>query len=187
MSESMADIVAVCEQSRPHPDWTTLRDLDWDDGAAHVRDWLQEVFEREPPDDATRGLWFGVNNPGDGEGVRSDIYLAGFGGYDPGDAELAWLVTGPVRYHPQTTPRPPCLKEMYAIAYHAADGLQNDAEYPLALVFGCVAVARALSAVRLPQALRRDQPLGVAVGFDGGDLLFLGELGSAGFNPRPSV
>jgi hypothetical protein len=66
------------------------------------------------------------------------------------------------------------LKSIYRLAYDRQDGLGNDAEYPLVLAYGAMAVIEALQQPPLPFALRSLQ--GVSVGYDGGDFLFLGEF-----------
>lgn len=144
--EVIKSVIDVCEPGAPHAAWRALRVLAWDEGVTRVEEWLADVLRRDPPPQGVRGLWFGLNNPVDGSGrERSDLYLAGTQEHDPDDENLQWVFSGV--YYPESQPAPDCLAEMYRIAYGPDDGLGNDAEWPLALVFGCVAAARALDAV----------------------------------------
>jgi hypothetical protein len=185
--EVIGQVIDICEGQRRHDDWQRLRALEWDGGVTRVAEWLHDVLQRKPPPQTVRGLWFGVNNPVDADGrTRSDLYVAGTSEYDPDDEDLGWVSSG--IYYPDAQPAPACLTDMYRIAYMRDDGLQNDAEWPVALVFGCVAVARALEALgRSRDSWRPGAPAGVVCGFDGGDFIFVGELRPDWFRASPRV
>jgi hypothetical protein len=187
MHDVIAQVIDVCEAARPHEDWERLRALAWDDGAERVARWLQELLRDEPPGPEVRGLWFGLNNPIDASGrTRADLAFSGTSEYDPDDEELEWVFSA--IHHPERQPAPDCLAEMYRIAYDDDGGLGNDAEWPLALVFGCVAVARALQALDATSTgWRPAAPAGAVCGFDGGDFIFVGELAADGFRADPRV
>lgn len=182
VSDVITEVIEICAAERPHRDWEALAALDWEDGALTVQTWVRQVLETQAPPAATRGLWFGLCTPVEGDRARSDLYLGATREYDADDRDLDWASIG-LRF-PGSHPRPACLAEMYRIAYDDQDGLKNDAEWPLALAFGCAAVARSLRAVAVPADLA-DEPLGVVCGFEGGDFIFLGELGTNGFDARP--
>lgn len=187
MHDVIAQVIDVCEAARPHEDWERLRALAWDDGAERVARWLQELLRDEPPGPEVRGLWFALNNPIDASGrTRADLAFSGTSEYDPDDEELEWVFSA--IHHPERQPAPDCLAEMYRIAYDDDGGLGNDAEWPLALVFGCVAVARALQALDATSTgWRPAAPAGAVCGFDGGDFIFVGELAADGFRADPRV
>jgi hypothetical protein len=185
--EIIDQVIDTYETQLSHEAWQRLRALDWDDGVTVVADWLRAVLQREPPPEAVRGLWFGLDNPVDSNGrVRSDLYVSGTSEYDPDDDALDWVFSG--CYLPDGQPAPACLTDMYRIAYEHGDGLGNDAEWPLALVFGCVAVTRALQALdRSAGGWSPGAPAGVVCGFEGGDFIFLGELHPVGFHACPRL
>jgi len=65
------------------------------------------------------------------------------------------------------------------IAYRNG-GLGNDAEYPLCLGYGAFAVRQLLGQIEPALVLGDSDKLGVAVGFDSGDFVRLGEFGPSG-------
>jgi hypothetical protein len=184
LSEVVADVITDCERLRPHRDWAQLRELDWNDGSAAVCAWWQQLLERERPPASVRGLWFGLCEPVENGRARYDLYAAGTRDYKPDDLELEWVFSQ--CYHPQGHPHPVCLAETYRIA-RKPEGLGNDAEWTLGLVFGCGAVARALNSPQGRTGLNATPPLGVAAGWDGGDFIFLGELHPDRFETHPRV
>lgn len=184
VSQVIAEVIDVCEAERAHPSWVRLRTLRWDEGQQVVARWVRDLMANQPPPPEARGLWFGISTPVDHGQARSDLYFGATRDYEPDDAELEWVFSG--FYYPGTHPHPACLAEMYRIAYDDPNGLGNDAEWPLALAFGCAAVARALRALPVPVTLANDS-LGVVCGFDGGDFIFLGELRADGFDAQPRV
>lgn len=75
------------------------------------------------------------------------------------------------------------LARIYRLAYGRPDGLGNDAEYPLVLTYGAIAVRAALESSPPLTALHWLQ--GAAVGYPDGDLLFLGDFVDGRFFARP--
>jgi HEAT repeat protein len=61
--------------------------------------------------------------------------------------------------------------------------LGNEAEYPLVLGYSAFAVRELLGQVEPPLLLGRAESLGVAVGFDSGDFVLLGELTNDSLKP----
>jgi hypothetical protein len=186
MSNVVDEVIDVCEDLRPHPGWAQLRALEWDAGATRVASWWAQLLQEQPPPASIRGLWFGLCEPVDKDGhARFDLYASGTRHYDADDATLQWVLSS--AYHPASHPHPMCLAETHRIA-RQPDGLGNDAEWTLGLVFGCAAVVRALSSADGRTWLAGDSPpLGVAAGWDGGDFIFLGELQRDRFDVRPRV
>jgi HEAT repeats len=189
IAESMAALIDQCEAARPHPDWTRLRAIPYSELVPLVR-WIQKPFRQEPPAKPLKGLWFGLFNPcPDGRTPVADIYVCGSSRFvrDPNDND--WAV------NPDWWPdaRYACssvLAEVYRIAYRQGEPtakqracLGNDAEYPLCLGYGAFAVRELLTRVELSLILDEAQSLGVAVGFDDGDFVQLGELSKDGFTP----
>ena len=183
VSELMAEIIGVCQDSFAHADWTRLAALDWSADAEQVRRWVPRLLDQEPPQSELAGLWFGLVNPITAGTVRSDIHLVGTRDYDPDDADYEWTLTG--IYYPDAYANPSCLEQLYAIAYENEHGLRNDAEWALALAFGCAATAYALEPLSAVSVSAGGRRVGVAAGFDDGDFLALGELTRDGFELQP--
>jgi hypothetical protein len=71
------------------------------------------------------------------------------------------------------------MASIYRISYRKV-GLQNNAEYPLCLAYGGLAIRDSLRACKLSVFLGSSPSLGVAVGFDSGDFVLVGKLSKAG-------
>jgi hypothetical protein len=79
IDESMSALIDQCEKSRPHPDWSTLRELQYSNLQPMLK-WIQTPFWKEPPAFKMKGLWFGLFNPcPDGRSPVADIYVCGSG------------------------------------------------------------------------------------------------------------
>jgi hypothetical protein len=71
------------------------------------------------------------------------------------------------------------LVKLYKVAYRK-DGLGNDAEYPLCLAYGSLAVRDLLRDADPSVLLGSSRSLGIAVGFDSGDFVLVGKLSKDG-------
>lgn len=142
---------------------------------------------RESP---LKGLWFGLFNPcPDGRTPVADMYVSGSERFDPDPHDNSWAV-GPDWCPEARYANSAVLAGIYRIAYRqgagAAErkgGLGNVAEYPLCLGYGAFAVREVLRQVEPSLVLGRSDSLGVAVGFDSGDFVQLGELTCSGLKP----
>ena len=182
IADSMGALIAQCEAAQPHPDWAKLRALPYADLLPLI-DWIQKPFREEPSPVLLRGLWFGLFNPcPDGRTPVSDIYVCGSERFEPDHDDNSWAVSPDwwpeARYASSSV-----LAEIYRIAYRqgARVGEQkgclgNDAEYPLCLGYGAFAMREVLTVVKASQILGESDSLGIAVGFDSGDFILLGEL-----------
>jgi hypothetical protein len=179
VAESMAALIDECEAARPHPDWRRLRSLPFADLSALTM-WMQHVFSEPPPTRPLRGLWFGLFNPCDDSGDPSaDIYVSGSERFNPDPGSPEWAV-GPDWWPDARFAGSSVLADIYRLAYRGG-GLGNDAEYPLCLGYGAFAVRESLGEVDPALILDASPTLGVAVGFDSGDFVLLGEFGPSGF------
>ena len=186
VAESMAALIDRCEASRPHPDWAKLRALPYADLSPLV-DWVQVPLREEPPDAPLKGLWFGLFNPcPDGRTPVADIYICGSGRFDPDPHDNGWAV-GPDWWPDARYADSAVLADIYRFAYRQGARvaeqkgcLGNDAEYPLCLGYGAFAIREVLGRVEPSLVLGASASLGVAVGFDSGDFVLLGELGPSG-------
>lgn len=188
VAESMARLIDECEAAHPHADWPRFRELDYAD-LTNVVEWIEAPFEFEPPECRLRGLWFGLHNPYSDDGTPViDLRVSGSARYDPADVNLGWAV------RPEWEPEyagagSAVLAEIYRIAYRPKASaeerkgrLSDDAEYPLCLGYGAFAVRDALGQVDAALLLGHADSLGVAVGFDSGDFVRLGEFGPDGLS-----
>jgi hypothetical protein len=177
-NDSMADLVDLCQAASPHPDWSRLRSLPYGD-LSHLSDWVSRPFRDEPHARPLRGLWFGLFNPSnDDDEVWADIYVSGSERFEMSSDNNEWAVD-PDWWPDARYASSPVLADIYRIAYREG-GLGNDAEYPLCLSYGAFAVRELLSQIDPALVLGNSDSLGVAVGFDSGDFVLIGEFKSSG-------
>ena len=182
IAESMNSLIDQCEAARPHRDWLRLRTLPYAD-LSPLLAWLQQPFREEPPARPLRGLWFGLFNPWpEGHAAVADIYVCGSERFEADPDVYGWAV-GPEWWPDARYTRSSVLADIYRIAYRQGarvaeqkGGLGNDAEYPLCLGYGAFAVRELLAQVEPSLILGMSDSLGVAVGFDDGDFVLLGEF-----------
>ncbi len=177
ISRRMEDLISECEAQQPHPDWDRVRKIDFEADEEKIESWFSRsfsgvMFSRQPS-----GLWVGLVNLSDESG---DIVAEAYAGASPAFQSLSndWA-----RSIESVTDKnylgSNVLREVYRVAYDSDDGLENEAEYPLVLAYGAMATRKALASSMLPIELSAMQ--GVAVGFDSGDYLHLGEFTNGQF------
>ena len=189
VGESVGALIDKCEAARPHPDWAMLRALPYDD-LSGLREWIQRPFRVEPPDVRLKGLWFGLFNPcPDGRTAVADIYVCGSKRFDPDPLDNSWAVR-PAWWPDTRYADSELLADLYRMAHREggdrkqrAAALGNDAEYPLCLGYGALAVRALLEQTDPALVLGRSESLGVAVGFDSGDFVLLGQMSASGLMP----
>ncbi len=181
VSACMNEIIALCSRDVPHADWSRLSALDYDTDVASLKSWIAGVFKRQPAPFPIQGLWFGLCNPTKDGKVWADIYVGSVAQYSADDAELGWLWKSQRHYPDDAYAHSASLRSIYEIGYGGDDGLGNDAEWPLCLGFGAFAV-RSLLRGHTTRLVASPAPrIGVAVGFDSGDMMKVGELTEKGF------
>ena len=189
VAESMANLIDQCEAAHRHPDWAKLRAMPYADMSS-LLEWVQRPFREEPPEVPLKGLWFGLFNPcPDGRTPVADIYICGSERFDPDPHDNSWAV-GPDWWPDARYASSAVLADVYRIAYRQdapvaeqKSCLGNDAEFPLCLGYGAFAVRDLLGQVKPSLVLGESDSLGIAVGFDSGDFILLGELTSDGLAP----
>ncbi len=177
LRESMDRVIAKCAKARPHGDCEKFAALPYEnlDG---LREWIERPFREEPSKKKLAGLWFGLFNPVYSRKPVADIYVCGSTRFDPSPEDDSWAVDAdwwPEDRYAHSV----ILAKLYKIA-HRKGGLANDAEYPLCLAFGGLAVRELLRAGDPSVFLGKSPSLGVAVGFDSGDFVLVGKLTKAG-------
>lgn len=181
VSACMGEIVTICSRDVPHADWPRLSALDYDRDVASLTSWIAGVFERQPAPFPIQGLWIGLCNPSENGKVWADMYVGSVVQYAADDEELSWLWKGERHYPEDAYAHSASLRSIYQIGYDGGGGLGNNAEWPLCLAFGAFAV-RSLLRGKTTRLVASTAPrIGVAVGFDSGDMLKVGELTNKGF------
>jgi len=180
ISTGMVSIIEACEPYFPHDDWEKLRLLDYENTAG-IEGWLRELFQRDPLPPETRGLWFGLFNPfNDHHELTADLYVVGSPVFWEDDMCCQWACDPhyvPVGRYARST----VLDAVYRIGYDREGGLRDRVEYPLCLAYGALTVKHFFSHAEPHQILGEAEEVGVAVGFDEGDCLVLGNLTHDGF------
>ena len=192
IGESMHTLIDHCDLLRPHPDWAKLRALPYSD-LSGLREWIEKPFREEPSDSPLKGLWLGLFNPcPDGRTPIADLYVCGSKRFDLDPFDNSWAV-GPGL----SLPAPHCansklLADLYRIAYRQARTGRNAKQLLVTMPsIPCVwGTGRSLFGNRWhvePQLiLNKSKSLGIAVGFDSGDFLLLGQFGPSGLKPPKS-
>lgn len=177
LRESMDRIIAKCEKGHPHDDWAKIAALPYEN-LDDLREWIEKPFREEPSKKKLAGLWFGLFNPVYTRKPVADIYVCGSTRFDPSPDDNSWA--GRPDWWPEGRyAHSAVLAKLYKIAYRK-DGLANDAEYPLSLAYGGLAVRELLRTAEPSVFLGKSPSLGVAVGFDSGDFVLVGKLNKAG-------
>lgn len=189
VAESMDTLINQCAKNYPHPDWALLRALPFSD-LSPLENWIQQLLGTEPPSLLIQGLWFGLFNPCyDGHSPVADIYLCGSEQFHPDPQDNSWAV-GPTWWPDARYAMSKVLAEIYRIAYtpgtskpNLGNCLGNDAEYPLVLGYGVFAVRNLLERIDPALLPGKADSLGVAVGFDSGDFILVGNMTRNGLVP----
>lgn len=176
LQNRMLGVIAECEAQCPHPDWNLLREIDFNQEVGSLNTWLAKALSEASLSTNFKGLWFGLSNPVYAEKPTADIYVAASPEFESGGIEWACNST----FYPEYGPlHSKVLDAIYRIAYDYEDGLANNAEYPLVLAYGAMVAKAALEQAKLKLPFK--SLTGAAVGFDGGDFLFLGGIASGKF------
>ena len=177
LRESMDRVIAKCMKAHPHDDWEKLAALPYED-LDDLREWIEKPFREEPSKKKLAALWFGLFNPVYGKKPVADIYVSGSVRFEPSPEDNTWAV-GPAWWPESRYARSAVLSKLYSIAYRK-NGLANDAEYPLCLAYGGLVVRDLLRELDPSIVLGKSSSLGIAVGFDSGDFVLVGELTKTG-------
>ncbi len=173
----MNAVIDACKSLRPHPSWQNLRNLPYDD-LTELREWICRPFLEEPLPASITGLWFGLFNPiYDGEAV-ADLYVSGSSKFEANESDGEWA-TETTWWPTNRYSHSAVLAEIFRIAY-SKNGLGNEAEYPLRLAYASLAVKRLLNEVGPSLVAWTNRVIGIAVGFDSGDFILLGQASRHG-------
>ena len=142
--------------------------------------WLRDVLSAEPPSPDVKAFWFGIFNPDvDGE-VSCGFYVSGpTSDYIPDT--LDWACWTAETYLPQGRYAP---SHILGVLYRTSQGIEDAGllgEYTLCLGYVCLVVAEIARSLASDLFLGNAAARPVAVGFDDGDGLLLGNIGQTGW------
>jgi hypothetical protein len=191
IDDLMRELVRELAQLHPHEDWSLLGDLDYDE-TPRVDEWWSKAMKRRSSRKGLRGLWFGLRNPVRRGKATADLYLCGSRQFSSVDEGADWAARA--EWFPQGGDlKSRVLDGIYKLAYPGrrrasgqSEPLGNKAEYPLCLGYGAFLIKRLIERHDADQILRDSDRVGVAVGFDSGDFILLGEVGSGGLELEPT-
>ncbi|SFI37847.1 hypothetical protein [Planctomicrobium piriforme] len=182
VSDSMQQMIRLCELNFPHGDWDALAKIDYDADVASLSGWIPDVLWKYPdPFPEFKGLFFGLCNPLREYGTQLDMYLAYMQEYNSHKIEYDWLFVADTPYPPNAFANSKSLQQIWDVAYGTPNGLNNKASRPLCLAFAAFAARSLLENLNPSEISRRSTQIGVVVGFDTGDILTIGELTDNGF------
>jgi len=186
--QSLKTLLEWAEKADPHASWAALRALGCSDEPKKVVGWLDRILKRTPCPFPVRGIYFGLGEHMTRTGIEyADLYVGFLSSYAPADRTSSWLWRGPSHYPENAYLRSKSLKAAGVICNEDEQScLGTPGHIVFSLGFATLLLAAALDA-RIYQRLGVDQPVGIAVGFDSGDLIRLGELHSSGFRARRGV
>lgn len=184
-AQSMKTLLEWAEKTDPHASWAALRALDCSGEPNKMAMWLDRVLKRAPCPFPVRGVYFGLGEHMTRARVEyAEMYVGFLGSYAPADRTSSWLWRGPSHYPGNACLRSKVLKAAGVICNEdEQSGLATPGHIVFSLSFATLLLAASLDA-RTYERLGAEQPVGIAVGFDSGDLVRLGELHSSGFRAR---
>src|SRR5262245_35287050 len=172
MSDGMTELIGYCEKKKPNDVWGKIRKLNFKDDRDRLREWLVEVLSKEPPANEITAFWFGLFNPALDDGrVSCCLYVSGSTRFD----EVDWACWGDDSYVPDKRyADSKVLDEIYSLTNK--QGLGDIGEYVLCLGYACLAVKDLCETVPPELLLGSRDKRAVAVGFDSGDEILIGEV-----------
>ena len=186
LARSLAALMDWGALQIPHSDWARLAVVDATKEIQAAQRWLPRVLKRAPCPFPVRGAYFGLGGFQDRNGVEfADLYFGLMSEYNPADTKSEWLFSRPRHYPNNAYLKSKALKQ--------GGLLCNQKSTPMGLgTTGHICFSVGFAALLLRHSLDGDiyrllagaSPIGVVTGFDGGDLLRLGEITAQGFVPN---
>ena len=183
ISEAMKIVIDNCQENIPNDDWQKFIGLSYND-TVEIEKWLENVFTPNPLSDEIKALWFGMFNLNDDKDEMSaDIYVSGTNEFDIDDEAAEWACD-PIYFPDNRYAKSSILDNICHIAYdqNSNEPLENNAEYPLSLAYGCFIIKELMTTLPIPLILGESKNVYVAVGFDSGDFILIGNLDIHGFH-----
>ena len=179
-SLSMKKMMEWCYSQFPHEAWRQVLCFDAEEEIYHASHWIEEAMFRAAAPFPVKGMWFGIAEFQDEfTGTYSDCSFDLFAEYDRLDPKCMWLYSRK-RYQPHS-------------AFLNSSGLRSGSivmstfhdEIPQSMGTVCFNLAFTtllISHILTPNTFRvlrgtsSVARIGIATGFNGGDVLYLGEL-----------
>jgi len=183
----MAKLLAEFEPLLPAKELNALRSLDYESELSALTARLQSGIDAAPPPKAPGGIYFGLFLPGRADGsIVADFYLATTDENDPADAECHWVSS--LDYFPSDAQaQSEVLERICRLLPGMPEDVRNTAEDVLCLGYTGFVVAQVLNAPCFRAWCEDGRVIPVAVGWDSGDLLRIGELTAEGLRaPEPA-
>lgn len=185
ISEKMNQVIDACEATFTHHGWRELRRLPYDSESTHLRSWISEVLNEQPPTFTIRGIWVGIANYLLDSRETADMHFIASATYDSGDIDQTCAVGA--EYRPDDAEAASeVLDSIYDIAYRVHPTLENEAEWSLCLAYASFVIAHILRN-ETPAVFGSSDEIGVVVGFDEGDNVTIGRLTMDGLLPAASL
>ncbi|PAW78088.1 MAG: hypothetical protein B9S33_19880 [Pedosphaera sp. Tous-C6FEB] len=181
VSAQMAKLLVHYNQALPATQLAVLQALDYDSELSIVSGRLQTAVAASPPTKTPGGIYFGLFLPGRPDGsIVADFYLAATDEHDPADAECNWVASLDY-FPPDGQACSQVLERIYQLLSGVSEGDRNAAEDVLCLGYTGFVVAHVLNAPDLRAWCSDGRAIPVAIGWDSGDVLRIGELTANGF------
>lgn len=187
VAEQMVKLLAQFEPLLPAKELNALRSLDYESELAAVTARLQSGVAAAPPPKTPGGIYFGLFLPGRADGsIVADFYLAATDEHDPADAECHW-VSSLDYFPPDAQAQSQVLERIYRLLPSLPEVVRTTAEDVLCLGYTGFVVVQALNAPAFRAWCAVGRVIPVAIGWDSGDVLRIGELTAEGFRaPAPA-
>ena len=191
LHQSMVSLMDWCSQRLHHRDWKRLATLVDAEDSVSAREWLPGVLARAPCPFPIRGVYFGLGEFTDSNGIEfADLYVGFMSEYDRNDLAAEWLFSDPLHYPDEAYLGSETLRKAGVLCNREKQppGLGVDGNVAFSVAFAAL-LLRTLLDEKAFRLFKGTGPIGVVTGFDSGDLVRIGEVTAGGFvaNPGPMV
>ena len=178
--QGMRRLVEYCTELAPGNAWDDLLVLDIEMDSLLLQGWVQKILLAEPPVDV-RAFWFGLFQAElDGGEATYLLYIAGSSEYDSDDETADWACD-PDYFPENRYIRSSVLDGIYRFLQGRDEETKLLGEYLLLIGYAGLVLRDILPAVNPHLLLGSAASRVVAVGYDDGDFITLGEITGEGW------
>jgi hypothetical protein len=172
VADGVMDLIGYCAKKKRNVVWKEIRQLNFNEDVERLREWLVEVLSAEPPANEIKAFWFGLFNPVLNDGrVSCCLYVSGSTRFD----EVDWACWADDSYVPNGRyADSKVLDAIYSLTNK--QGVGDIGEYVLCLGYACLVVKYLCETVPPELLLGSRDKRTVAVGFDAGDGILIGDV-----------